>query len=53
MADTNEPDEHLPGTTQDEQLLESPGPMSLPTPTPGVCFASWVSLSKASMNSPR
>jgi uncharacterized protein (TIGR00730 family) len=26
MADLNEPDEHLPGTTQDEQLLESPGP---------------------------
>jgi uncharacterized protein (TIGR00730 family) len=26
MADINEPDEHLPGTTQDEQLLESPGP---------------------------
>jgi uncharacterized protein (TIGR00730 family) len=26
MADTKEPDEHLPGTTQDEQLLESPGP---------------------------
>ena len=26
MADINEPDGHLPGTTQDEQLLESPGP---------------------------
>jgi uncharacterized protein (TIGR00730 family) len=26
MADTKEPDEHPPGTTQDEQLLESPGP---------------------------
>ena len=26
MADKNEPDGHLPGTTQDEQLLESPGP---------------------------
>jgi len=26
MADENKPDEHLPGTTQDEQLLESPGP---------------------------
>jgi uncharacterized protein (TIGR00730 family) len=26
MADINETDEHLPGTTQDEQLLESPGP---------------------------
>src|SRR6266852_4880614 len=26
MADTKEPDEHLPGITQDEQLLESPGP---------------------------
>jgi uncharacterized protein (TIGR00730 family) len=26
MADTNEPDEHPPGATQDEQLLESPGP---------------------------
>jgi uncharacterized protein (TIGR00730 family) len=26
MADNQEPDEHLPGTTQDEQLLESPGP---------------------------
>jgi uncharacterized protein (TIGR00730 family) len=26
MADKQEPDEHLPGTTQDEQLLESPGP---------------------------
>jgi uncharacterized protein (TIGR00730 family) len=26
MADTQEPDEHPPGTTQDEQLLESPGP---------------------------
>jgi uncharacterized protein (TIGR00730 family) len=26
MADPKEPDEHLPGTTQDEQLLESPGP---------------------------
>jgi uncharacterized protein (TIGR00730 family) len=26
MADSKEPDEHLPGTTQDEQLLESPGP---------------------------
>jgi uncharacterized protein (TIGR00730 family) len=26
MADINEPDEHIPGTTQDEQLLESPGP---------------------------
>ncbi len=26
MADLKEPDEHLPGTTQDEQLLESPGP---------------------------
>lgn len=24
MADPNEPDEHKPGTTQDEQLLESP-----------------------------
>jgi uncharacterized protein (TIGR00730 family) len=24
MADTNEPEEHKPGTTQDEQLLESP-----------------------------
>jgi len=24
MADPNEPDEHRPGTTQDEQLLESP-----------------------------
>jgi len=26
MADTKEPDERPPGTTQDEQLLESPGP---------------------------
>jgi len=26
MADTNLPDEHQPGTTQDEQLLESPSP---------------------------
>jgi len=26
MADLKEPDEHAPGTTQDEQLLESPGP---------------------------
>ena len=26
MADTKEPDEYPPGTTQDEQLLESPGP---------------------------
>ncbi len=26
MADPKEPDEHLAGTTQDEQLLESPGP---------------------------
>ena len=26
MDDTQEPDEHPPGTTQDEQLLESPGP---------------------------
>jgi uncharacterized protein (TIGR00730 family) len=26
MADTQEPEEHPPGTTQDEQLLESPGP---------------------------
>jgi len=26
MADTKEPDEHSLGTTQDEQLLESPGP---------------------------
>jgi uncharacterized protein (TIGR00730 family) len=26
MADKQEPDEHPPGTTQDEQLLESPGP---------------------------
>ena len=26
MADIQEPDEHPPGTTQDEQLLESPGP---------------------------
>lgn len=26
MADTKEPDEHQPGITQDEQLLESPGP---------------------------
>ena len=26
MADTKEPDEHPPGITQDEQLLESPGP---------------------------
>src|SRR5712664_2494874 len=26
MADTKEPDEHQSGTTQDEQLLESPGP---------------------------
>ena len=26
MANTQEPDEHPPGTTQDEQLLESPGP---------------------------
>ena len=26
MVDKEEPDEHLPGTTQDEQLLESPGP---------------------------
>ena len=26
MADNKEPDEHPPGTTQDEQLLESPGP---------------------------
>lgn len=26
MADKQEPDEHKPGTTQDEQLLESPGP---------------------------
>src|SRR5882762_8176993 len=26
MADTKEPDEHPPGATQDEQLLESPGP---------------------------
>jgi uncharacterized protein (TIGR00730 family) len=26
MGDLKEPDGHLPGTTQDEQLLESPGP---------------------------
>ena len=26
MADPNTPDEHAPGTTQDEQLLETPGP---------------------------
>jgi uncharacterized protein (TIGR00730 family) len=26
MADPNEPEEHKPGTTQDEQLLESPRP---------------------------
>jgi uncharacterized protein (TIGR00730 family) len=26
MAETKEPEDHLPGTTQDEQLLESPGP---------------------------
>ena len=26
MGDIKEPDEHAPGTTQDEQLLESPGP---------------------------
>jgi uncharacterized protein (TIGR00730 family) len=26
MADLKEPDDHPPGTTQDEQLLESPGP---------------------------
>jgi hypothetical protein len=26
MADQEKPDEHMPGTTQDEQLLESPGP---------------------------
>ncbi|MDQ5846246.1 MAG: TIGR00730 family Rossman fold protein [Acidobacteriota bacterium] len=26
MADPNEPEEHKPGTTQDEQLLESPQP---------------------------
>jgi uncharacterized protein (TIGR00730 family) len=26
MVDKEEPDEHKPGTTQDEQLLESPGP---------------------------
>lgn len=26
MVDKEEPDEHRPGTTQDEQLLESPGP---------------------------
>src|SRR6185295_489272 len=26
MAEITEPDEHLPGATQDEQLLESPGP---------------------------
>jgi uncharacterized protein (TIGR00730 family) len=26
MIEKEEPDEHLPGTTQDEQLLESPGP---------------------------
>ena len=26
MADIKEPDEHAPGSTQDEQLLESPGP---------------------------
>jgi len=26
MVDKDEPDEHPPGTTQDEQLLESPGP---------------------------
>jgi uncharacterized protein (TIGR00730 family) len=26
MAELTEPDEHPPGTTQDEQLLESPGP---------------------------
>jgi len=26
MADIKEPDDHAPGTTQDEQLLESPGP---------------------------
>jgi uncharacterized protein (TIGR00730 family) len=26
MGDLKEPDEHAPGTTQDEQLLESPGP---------------------------
>ena len=26
MVDTKEPDEHAPGTTQDEKLLESPGP---------------------------
>ena len=33
-------------------LLESPrsGPTSLPTPTRGECFASWVSLSPASTN---
>jgi len=26
MADPKEPEDHFPGTTQDEQLLESPGP---------------------------
>jgi hypothetical protein len=26
MVDNEKPEEHLPGTTQDEQLLESPGP---------------------------
>ena len=26
MSDTKKPDQHLPGTTQDEQLLETPGP---------------------------
>jgi len=26
MEDTSDPDKHAPGTTQDEQLLESPGP---------------------------
>src|SRR6266576_888141 len=26
MSDTEEPDKHASGTTQDEQLLESPGP---------------------------
>src|SRR6267143_1278526 len=26
MVDKENPDEHLPGTTQDEQLLETPGP---------------------------
>src|SRR5882762_11778604 len=26
MVDNEKPEEHLPGTTQDEQLLETPGP---------------------------